>query len=443
LYMCILFVVLDAKSAASSQQNLEEVIEASLREQSARSIPVDDCSDTPDVPLAYLQSSTLVEKRFGWETKDHSITPGVVLNRGKSWTALRSAVHGAGAFNIVAAAAAASTPDQEEDLARLKLPLRLMPDPPATAPVIVLEATPVTDFVAKIVHGCQQRSLSQSEDEASVGSAERKLPAFVISKHVPQRKSPEKMLSPLQASMRPSKTVIAKEEMRNAKLLANTKEFHDRYHGLIFHDSSRNLTWQDTEDLILGTGRHHQNNVLNTRSDMRSAGKTMNMFRPWSAARQEDVIDQFLHQHPMSSQPGSRAGSQPSSTKNSPDKPGSPTQTMLHALNLRDSYSPSSDRGAASPTASKRKQDAGSASVTSKGSSTGKGMKSSGSQGSVTFGQVVFNSGKTSAHIHLNDHQSDAGSVFTMNSHLQGSRGSTMTKRAPLLINLVKNLPTS
>jgi hypothetical protein len=409
---------------------------------------VDDCSDTPDVPLAYLQSSTLVEKRFGWETKDHSIAPGAVMNRNKSWSALRSAVHGAGAFNIVAAAAAASTPSAEEDQSgRLRSPLRLMPDPPASAPVIVLEATPVTDFVAKIVHGSQHRSLSLSEDEASVSSAERaKLPTFVISKHVPQRKSPEKMLSPLQASMRPSKTVIAKEEMKNAKMLANTKEFHDRYHGLIFHDSSRNLTWQDTEDLILGTGRHQQNNILYARSDMRSAGKTMNMFRPWSAARQEDVIDQFLHQHPMTSQPGSRGGSQPSSTKNSPEKPGSPTQNMLNALSLRDSLSPTSDRGGGgdsnSHSASKRKPEI-TGSVTSKGSSTGKGMKSSASQGSVTFGAVVFNSGKTSAHVHLNDHHSDAGSVFTMNSHLQGSRASTMTKRAPLLINLVKNLPTS
>jgi len=37
-------------------------------------------------------------------------------------------------------------------------------------------------------------------------------------------------------------------------------------------------------------------NILHHRSDMRWAGKTLNMFRPWSSERKEVIVDKLLHQ---------------------------------------------------------------------------------------------------------------------------------------------------
>lgn len=450
---------------ASSNLNLEQFMEAALREQSALNVNTSDCADVSVVPLSYLQSSNLIEKRFGWETKDHSVK-AEPHTRQKSWMALRSAVQFTGAFNMIAAAAAASPHPHERALSAS--PSRPAPEPSPNAPMIVVEATPVTDFVAGLVQKNRMLASGSFDSTASPEnspdrslSPERKRPAFVISKETPQRPvSPERSVSPPVL-----RQIVQKEDAKSAKIKANAKDFHDHYSGLLWRDSSRNLIWQGTEEIILGTQRSHTNNILNTRSDMRWAGKTLNMFRPWSAARQEDVIDQFRHQQPMSTRPGS---------PNSPDK--LPT--------IQSSKYSSGNSGRNSPVFGFT--DADFAHGAARSSMTGS-IGGSATTGSVNAGGNSINRsnyGKTSHHVQNHAHdgahdsvrggvhgtihsgnaggdasvgknghvtyghhgmhnvdQSDAGSVLTMNSNFYGSRTSHTSRRAPLLINLVKTLP--
>jgi hypothetical protein len=446
-------------------------------------VPTADCPDAADVPLSYLQSSNLIEKRFGWETKDYSVTQ-VAPVRHKSWMALRTAVAGAGAFNFIAAAAAAA-PLFDDGLSTasedsLTSAVRPQLDPAPNAPVIVLEATPVTDLVAKLMKESHLRSTNNSvcEDDASLGSLSKtKLPTFHISKEVPQKMSPERQASPkhgahtppaphLTTFAKPAKPVVAKEDANSAKMKANTKEFHDRYNGLIFKDSGRNLIWQDTEDLILGTHRHHKNAALNVRSDMRWAGKTLNMFRPWSAAREEDVIDQFLQRQASSgsilgtSRPNSTPDSTTSSAKNSPSASPLRGSTPLPRI---ESMSLSSNSGAeVRPERGIRVSNSAGAGAGAGRDKTGRtarlhsdagsvsGSVAGSASGSVTFGAVTYNSGKThgsSFHLqdthHAHHGRGDGHSVAdTLHSHGSHGRSSVGPKRTPLLINVVKNLPS-
>lgn len=295
----------NALNANSSSLDLVQFVESTLKEQAVQVVDSADCPGEPDVPLCYLQSAHLIDRRFGWEAKDHSIVKHD-LPKQKSWVTLRGIVQSTGAFHLIAAAAAPPlTGDSPAD--RLK---RMEPLP--NAPVIVQEATPVTEFVANVLRTHPPRA-------ASPDSVERhaKTPIFSIAKQIPRRIDPDQKDSP----PAPSLKALTKEEAKSVKIKAITKEFHDRYNGLIFHDSYRDLTWRGTEDMILGTVRPKKNDILLTRSDMRWAGKTLNLFRPWSAAREVDVIDQFRLQRDKTS--SNLLASKPGSPKVS-SPPGSP-----------------------------------------------------------------------------------------------------------------------
>eukprot|EP00428_Durinskia_dybowskii_P080742 CAMPEP_0170443716 /NCGR_PEP_ID=MMETSP0117_2-20130122/48129_1 /TAXON_ID=400756 /ORGANISM="Durinskia baltica, Strain CSIRO CS-38" /LENGTH=1096 /DNA_ID=CAMNT_0010704449 /DNA_START=32 /DNA_END=3322 /DNA_ORIENTATION=+ len=603
-------------SPMQSNQNLEALMEATLKEHSAMFTVSDDCPDKPDVPLSYLQSSNLIANRFGWEAKDYSAPKQENLSRHKSWLTLRGVVQGAGAFTLAAAAAAPlassghSSPVDLNKAAAAEVvaagapghssgngggdgcstatpnSLSLKPpsqvdqttenistgsgggsgsvggggavdklddascacsiEPSLNAPVIVMKETPVHEFVSKLMIANNQRSIVPSEDaddSSSINSSSTHKLKFLISKEVPQTLALVKEESPRKhagfVDVKPKKLIIAKEDLKSAKMKANTKEFHDRYNGLIFRDYSQPRIWQDTEDLILGKVRPHTNSVLNARSDMRWAGKTLNMYRPWSAAREEDAIDKFLHEQALH-RVNSTFSMNNASAKTSPGRAGSPSSgggngeffgASSAPLPRIDSMSIGSSsigsvgggsrgggsRGArhrsVSPSSSITGGTRGTApahgtrnrSVSPLGSSSmcdspprnppkvlattgggggdgGDGMKKerqrvrgdsqissedddfqrkhSGQSsspprsihpnsvsGSVTFGNVVINSGKTHHAFVLEEHASDdVDSVLTPHSHAHqhyGSRTGHHTKRTPLLINLVKKLPSA
>lgn len=507
------------RSDYASQQNLEEFIQQALKEQAALRALTSDCPDAPDVPLAYLQSSSLIEKRFGWAVKDHSVAKPVPV-RHKSWQVLRSVVAGAGAFNFLAAAAASPVPGDDTqrvgspDTARTgRTPSPSHPrpalDPAPDAPVIVIEATPVTELVAKLkeketLHRSSLASLSEDEvslgASASVGSigttTRTKLPAFHISKAIPRKLSPERAptlpkdahpvehpVAPLAKLTKPAKPVVAKEDTNTAMMKSHSKEFQNRYNGLLFRDSSRHLIWQDTEDMILGTQRHHKNAALTIRSDVRWAGKTMNMFRPWSAARQEDVIDQLMYRQASSgsllssnSRPGSRPGSRANSADHSPStspQRGGPLpriESMGYGYGYGSGYGSNSpgggsvggdsryERGGSRGRGTRhRASDADSVSLSGSLSGSVTGSLSGSVCGSVTFGGVTINSGKTHNSRHMHErrqhspgsthhphpHQVSGGASVGADTMHSGFSRSTGVKRMPLLVNVVKNVHAS
>lgn len=273
-------LALQRANAANAASNLDLVqfVESTLKEQTAQiEDSADDCPGEPDVPLCYLQSAHLIDRRFGWESKDHSMVQHD-LPKLKSWVTLRGIVQSTGAFHLIAAAAAPPITENSQ-AGRNKLM-----EPLPNAPVIVQEATPVTEFVANVLRSQPPRAASPDSVEHHA-----KTPHFSIAKQIPRRIDPDHKDSSSALNLK----ALTKEEAKSVKIKAITKEFHDRYNGLIFHDSYRDLTWHDTEDMILGTVRPKKNDLLLTRSDMRWAGKTLNLFRPWSAAREVDVIDKF------------------------------------------------------------------------------------------------------------------------------------------------------
>ena len=467
----------------ASYLNLDQVIEASLKEQAALTAPVEDCPDTPDVPLSYLQSAHLIERRFGWDKKDHSLsskTDSPVQQHHSSWFTLRSALHATGNFHIISAAAAHGpatlTPQEEREAAASAAASasasaatsekheKASPEPGANAPIIVVEATPVTEFVAKLVQEHHHRTtttLPNSSDEDSTASPDHhKYPAYKVSTQIPRRKSLEKTTTLPIAPKLQYPLVVAKEDAKTAKEKANTKEFHDRYHGLIFHDSSRNLIWQDTEDMILGTMKPAEDNILHHRSDMRWAGKTLNMFRPWSAARQEDVIDQFLHQKRPQQSPPSSPPSRPVSCPGTPgslsakNSPGRGTtlsridsgDCSIGGGSARISRSGGGKRNAAAGRSSVSGGSTVTFSVNSKQSrSTPQARKTSASP------PIQRKHHNTAPHDHDTHHngahyveQSDNVSVLTNNSSVMhysvsgNSRSTAMSRRTPLLVNIVK-----
>lgn len=131
--------------------------------------------------------------------------------------------------------------------------------------------------------------------------------------------------------------------------------------------------------MIKGTVRPRKNDLLLSRGDMRWAGKTLNMFRPWSAARETDVMDHFRLQRDNTAKSGSlsvgKAGSTPGSplgrTPGSPllpsiadgGPPQSPTDRFFGSHASRMSHGGGSVTGSVSP--SSRHKNGGSSSPVS------------------------------------------------------------------------------
>ena len=156
--------------AAHSQLNLEQFIETTLREQTTKRVNISDSDKTAHVSLSFLQSANLIEKRFGWEAKDHSLAAPVGPARYKSWRAIRAAVHSTGTFNMIAAAAAAPSMIEMPTYSKSG---RELP-PPERPPVIVLEAAPVTDFVHHLIeqkHKMQQMQMRAASAQLVEGNS--------------------------------------------------------------------------------------------------------------------------------------------------------------------------------------------------------------------------------------------------------------------------------
>mmetsp|Transcript_5899 Transcript_5899/g.13016 ORF Transcript_5899/g.13016 Transcript_5899/m.13016 type:complete len:780 (-) Transcript_5899:165-2504(-) len=87
---------------------------------------------------------------------------------------------------------------------------------------------------------------------------------------------------------------VEEVEVREGATKGNKdKELSDSYNGLIYKHRSA-LTWQgvDKASHMPNTG----DSILAARGDPRWAGRTLNMYRPWSSAREEDVMDRMLRQ---------------------------------------------------------------------------------------------------------------------------------------------------